>query len=122
MGDSHSIHMVFSRPPSGVSETEFAEWYEDHLPEILSIPGFVAAQAFRLEEFIANPEYPVPFTFMTAYEFSGSADDAMAGIAALRQSGGMDLPEWFDRFEGEQCLISWNCLPVTRRVTEAVGE
>jgi hypothetical protein len=110
--------MVFSRPPSGVSDEEFIAWYDGHLPEILRIPGFVAAQAFRLEEFITHPDHPVPFSFMTAYEFHGTAEEAMAGIAGLRTSGGMDLPDWFDRFEDERCLISWNCIPVTARARE----
>ena len=111
-----NIHLVFSNPPSGVSDEDFRAWYEGHLPEILSIPGFASAQLFELEEFMANPDVAVPFRYMAAYEFEGSADDAMAGIAELRDSGGMDLPDWFDRFMSESCLISWNCLALTERL------
>ncbi len=121
MEEALNIHLVFSHPPSGVSDAEFTEWYEKHLPEILRIPGFVAAQLYRLAPFIPDANGPLPYTHMTAYEFRGTAEDAMAGIVAERKSGGMDLPDWFDRFEGERCLISWNCIALGPKVTAEAG-
>ena len=43
-----NLQIVFSYVPDGVTDEEFSEWYDAHLPEILSIPGFVSAQRFRL--------------------------------------------------------------------------
>jgi hypothetical protein len=42
----HYAVMVFSRPLAG-KDTEFNDWYEhEHLPDMLAIPGFTAAQRF----------------------------------------------------------------------------
>ena len=39
-----NLQLVFSHLPQDVTDEEFCEWYDAHLPEILSIPGFVSAQ------------------------------------------------------------------------------
>lgn len=48
--------MVLSNPVPG-REDEFNRWYDErHVPDVLSVPGFVAAQRFRLSDPQPRPE------------------------------------------------------------------
>ena len=42
------VHLVFSDPPTGVTEDEFNEWYDAHVQEILAVDGWVAATRYRI--------------------------------------------------------------------------
>jgi hypothetical protein len=53
---SGNLQIAFSRMPDEVDEAEFNAWYDAHLDEILSIPGFVSAQRFRLEPVLSPPK------------------------------------------------------------------
>jgi hypothetical protein len=122
---SGSLHIVFSRPPEGISEEEFNRWYDAHLPEILSIPGFVSARRFRLESVVEDATAPTPFRYLALYEIEGDPETVMAEMeklslgskdsyAELKQvdSSGPDLPDWWD----EVGFASWNCIPIGDRV------
>lgn len=123
---SESLHIVFSEPPEGVSDEEFNAWYDAHLDEILSVPGFVAARRFQLDPVVADAG--VPHRFLTVYEIDGDPADAIrelegAGFgskdsyAALKDvdAGSLELPEWFHRAH----FASWNCVPLGDRVEQA---
>ena len=43
-----NLQIVFSYLPDGVTDEEFCEWYDAHLPEILSIPGFTSGSMYPL--------------------------------------------------------------------------
>ena len=45
---SKDLHLVFSKPPETISDTEYNRWYDFHLGEILVVPGFVSARRYRL--------------------------------------------------------------------------
>lgn len=62
-------------------EAEFSEWYDTvHIPDVLRVPGFVAAQRFTAGTGIRGerPEH----RFLAVYEIE--ADDLDAAQAALR--------------------------------------
>ena len=42
---SENLHLVFSKPPEGMPDEEYNQWYDSHLAEILVVPGFVSANA-----------------------------------------------------------------------------
>jgi len=121
-----NLQIVFSRFPDGVSEDEFNEWYEAHLPEILSIPGFVSAQRYRLDPVVVDDDVPVRYRFMALYEIEGDLDqlvvemrnlslgtrDAYADLKEVDDSGPA-LPSWWD----EVRFASWNCIALGDRVT-----
>jgi hypothetical protein len=121
-----NLQIVFSRFPDGVSEDEFNEWYEAHLPEILSIPGFVSAQRYRLDPVVVDDDVPVRYRFMALYEIEGDPDqlllemrklslgtrDSYADLKAVDDSGPA-LPSWWD----EVRFASWNCIAMGDRVT-----
>ena len=52
-------------------EAEFEAWYEQrHLSEVLTIPGFVAAQRYQLSPKQRDGEAP-PWEFLALYEYNG---------------------------------------------------
>ncbi len=118
--------MVFSRPPEGVSDEEFNRWYDAHLDEILSVPGWEAATRYRLDPVVADED--VRYRYLTIYEVEGDPAEAVeelerAGLgsadsySALKEvdSGVLELPEWFSRTG----FASWNLVPLGERVEQA---
>ena len=72
-------------------DDEFRAWYWDtHVPEVLRLPGFVAARPLRMTE---EPGGPAPFRYATIYEVEGSAAEArnLMFSAGLGMSDSMDL-------------------------------
>jgi hypothetical protein len=59
----HLLLVMVNRDPS-IDELEFNQWYyEEHIPERLSCPGFLSARRFRAVE--GSPEY------LAIYELQG---------------------------------------------------
>lgn len=119
-----NLQIVFSHPGDGVSDEEFGRWYDEHLDEILSIPGFHSAQRYRLEPAVRDPEAVFPFRHLVVYEVD---DDTAALMAAMeetrlvdtdsyaeRKEAGDDgpaLPAWWDQVR----FASFNCIAVGER-------
>ncbi|GAA2592513.1 hypothetical protein GCM10010435_84160 [Winogradskya consettensis] len=65
--------LALSNPVDG-KEEEFREWYwGTHIPELLALPGFVAAHRYQVPESVT---LGVPHRYATLYEVEGSADEA----------------------------------------------
>lgn len=82
--------LALVNPVEGQDEA-FRPWYwETHIPEVLRLPGFVAAQRYR-----AATEAPasVSHQYATIYEVEGSAASAMGVLfgAGLGMSPDLDL-------------------------------
>jgi hypothetical protein len=116
VGD-RNLHLVFSKPPEGVSDEEFNRWYDAHLLEILAVPGFRAARRFRLEG-VVNPDVSPAFRYLVVYELDGDPEAAMAALEQANlgsaelytelkagDEGLLPLPPWF----GDVLFASWNC-------------
>jgi hypothetical protein len=121
-----NLQIVFSRFPEGVSEDDFNEWSDAHLPEILSIPGFVSAQRYRLEPVVVDDDVTVSYRYMALYEIEGDLEQLLVEMKRLslgtrdsyadRKAGGDSgpaLPTWWD----EVRFASWNCIAMGERVT-----
>ena len=121
-----NLQIVFSYVPDGVTDEEFCEWYDAHLPEILSIPGFVSARRYRLEPVVTDATEPVSYRYLALYEVDGDPDKLLEAMAQRRlgtvdsyaerkeiDSSGPALPEWWDRVR----FASWNCIALGERVT-----
>jgi hypothetical protein len=120
------LYIVFSQPPDGPGEDdEFNAWYDEHLHEILEIPGFVAAQRFRLTPAVENPQAPSPYRYVALFEVNREPDainDAMVrcglnsrdSYVELKKDGasGPALPTWWDRVR----FASWNAASLGERV------
>ena len=121
-----NLQIVFSHLPDSVSDEEFCEWYDAHLPEILSIPGFVSAQRFRLEPVVTDSVEPVSYRYLALYEVDADPETLLAAMEKRRlgtvdsyaerktiDASGPALPEWWDRAR----FASWNCIALGERVT-----
>ena len=121
-----NLQLVFSHLPEAVTDEEFCEWYDAHLPEILSIPGFVSAQRFRLEPVVSmrpsrRPTATSPSTRSRATRTTlleemekrrlGTVDSYVERKQV--DSSGPALPEWWSRAR----FASWNAIALGERVT-----
>jgi len=120
---STSLQLVFSDAGNAerpVSDQSFDGWYEQHLDEILSIPGFTSAQRYRLEEVTRPADGTIPGRRLCIYTTTKSPDELRAEMerrdllsadsySRLKDtdSTGPALPEWWDRVR----FASWNLIP-----------
>jgi hypothetical protein len=116
-----NLHIVFSHPGAGVTDEEFGRWYDEHLDEILSIPGFHSAQRYRLEPAVTDGEAVFPFRNLVVYEVDADTAALMAAMEEAQlndadayvdrkgvDASGPELPEWWDRVR----FASFNAIAV----------
>jgi hypothetical protein len=89
------VYLVFSAPPSGVSDQEFSASYERHASEVLAIPGFRAARRYWLSPGVPDRP-PVPFRHLALYVLDGSPDMGPTELIRRRQEDGMSTEPWCD--------------------------
>ena len=84
---------IFVVQSSAVDETHepvYDEWYRnEHIPDVLDVPGFVGARRFRVVDGAADAH-----TFVTIYEIE--ADDLQAPVREVynrTRSGEMKIPD-----------------------------
>jgi hypothetical protein len=62
------------------SDDEFNEWYRNyHIPQILSVPGFVSARRFKLSE-VQFDGFASRFRYLVVYQIEGDAADTVAAM------------------------------------------
>lgn len=77
-----AIMFVQSRPSSPDREDDYNDWYTNtHLPEVLDIPGIVAARRFKASE--AAPPPDGAHEYCAVYELD--VDDLNAVMPALAE-------------------------------------
>lgn len=75
---SKSILVVISSPTPG-QEEEYNRWYTDqHLRDVLTLPGFTSAQRFKLS--VSTPN-DVPGSYLAIYEYESAGSDADLRLA-----------------------------------------
>lgn len=89
--------IIYSNPTEG-REAEFNDWYDKvHLAEVLAVGPFTSAQRFKVAD--AQLMADQPGSYVAIYEFTGSADDAVAALrtaaATFDMSDAMDLTSAF---------------------------
>ncbi len=76
--------VVFSEAVEG-QDDDYNDWYTNtHLPEVVSTPGFVAAQRFRYVESAAGGE--PPHAYLAIYEVEGDREKARDALMAGRET------------------------------------
>lgn len=90
----HGILLVMSEPTEG-AEAGYHAWYDGvHLPDVLAVPGFVAARRYVAVPSVKG-ELPER-RYLAVYEIE--ADDLAAAQAALSAAaGGMEISPALDR-------------------------
>jgi hypothetical protein len=118
-----SLQVVFSdaghadRP---VPDESLDGWYEQHLGEILSIPGFTSAQRYRLTTVARPEEGAMPSRRLALYTTTKPPAELRAEMERMNllsadsysrlkdtDSTGPALPEWWDTVR----FASWNLIP-----------
>jgi hypothetical protein len=118
-------YIVFGALPEGATEADFNEWYDAHLPEILSIPGFVAVQRYEIEPSVADEQITESYRYIALFEIEGDTERAMEEMAKRNLSTtdsyvvlkeddddtGPALPSWWANAR----FASWTAVPVGPR-------
>ena len=74
---SHVL-VVFTNPTTPEQEAAFNKWYDEvHLAEVLTVPGFVAAQRFKL---VHDTMKPMPGPYLALYEMEPDAPVAATDL------------------------------------------
>lgn len=84
------VLLALVNPVEGRDE-DFREWYwNTHIPEVLKLPGFVAAQRYRFGSETAGR---ASHRYATIYEIEGSASEAKDRLfgAGIAMSPDLDL-------------------------------
>lgn len=114
-----AILVVQANPSNPEGEDEFNRWYnETHLPDVLRVDGFSAAQRFRLVEGVALADgLPVPSQrYLAVYELD--TDDLESASQRLQDSvfqGGIVISDTLDL---QSISVSFYT-PVSERLTGA---
>jgi hypothetical protein len=89
-----NVYFVFTLPPAGVLDEDFSSWYEEHISEVLEIPGFRAARRYWLSP--ASPNRPpTEFRHLGLYVLDGAAEAPVAELGRRLRAGEMTTPSWF---------------------------
>ncbi|MET0378315.1 MAG: hypothetical protein ABW049_04910 [Spongiibacteraceae bacterium] len=102
--------LVFSNPQSG-REDEYNEWYEKrHLPDLLKIPGVVAAQRFR----VADDNGTHAHRYVAIYEIE--ADNADAVMAEINTRAGTEAMPISDAMDASKIAMTLFAATAPRQV------
>ena len=98
------LMMVYSRPLAG-QEAAYNKWYtEEHVPDVLSVPGFVGAQRFEVLD-ADGSRSPTP-QYLAIYEIEAPGiDEAQARLAAAVASGQVTISDTLDKSSLSRVLL-----------------
>lgn len=85
-GRDRALYVALTNAVDG-EDVAFNTWYDAvHLPDVLAVPGFVAAQRFRL---LDHPALPTPaWRYLALYEMRADAADAAPAELSARVEAG----------------------------------
>ena len=94
-GKDRLLYIVLTNATPGDDDV-FNDWYSNtHIPDVLAVPGFVAAQRFRLVDHPALKPYP--FRYLAIYEvLASAAEGAFAELSARAGTERMILSPTLD--------------------------
>ncbi len=91
-----SLMLVFTDPVAG-KEAEFEEWYtHTHLPELLSLPGFLAAQRWARSAAGAAGLPGSPHGHLAVYELDGDGEKAVGSMMEAHAAGTLHMSDALD--------------------------
>ncbi len=84
-----STYLIVQTGPVEGREDEYNRWYEDvHIPEVLDLPGFVAARRFKLSDVQRGSETRPSNNYLVIYELTIDAGQALARITETASARG----------------------------------
>jgi hypothetical protein len=92
--------LVFTGPIEG-REDEYNKWYdEQHLPDVVAVPGIVAAQRYELAS-AGPPGAPEPaHRYLAMYEIEGDVDKTLAELGSRFMTDAVPGRDAFDPTQG----------------------
>lgn len=108
---AHNLYLVFSRPPSGMSEAQYHRWYDEHMRENMETPGFVSVRRYAVRQRVGKP-LPGDQDHLALYEYDGDYGPIGEHLKSRVESGDIELPDWFS----EVPFASWASEPLSGRV------
>ena len=101
--------VVLTKPVEG-REDEFNTWYTDqHLGDVLAIPGFAAAQRFKIK---GDPVSPNPWSYFAVYEVEH--ENPQVAVDDLMSRVGTDKMPMSDAMDEDLYCVLYE--PITPRV------
>ena len=74
--------MVVGTNPVAGREDEFNEWYAgEHIPQMLSVPGFVSARRYVALDEPGDQGETADYRYLAIYEIEGSLSDALGALS-----------------------------------------
>ena len=108
------VLVVLSNCHEGTDDT-FNKWYtETHLHDVISVPGFSAAQRFKLSE-TQMGEGPLPYQYLAMYEVESDDVNVPKDGLAKAAAGGASM--YIDPSIDRDRTVAWFYTPITERVT-----
>jgi hypothetical protein len=94
------LFFAFTRPTPG-REEEFNDWYDnEHLGDVLRVPGVTGAQRFRI-----TPQFETPdllHGYLAIYEIE--AEDPQAALLAISGAAGTDAMQISEALDSNAAL------------------
>ena len=110
--------MVLTNAVEG-RDDEFNEWYSGrHIPDVLAIPGIVAASRFELAG-TQRMTPPWPYRYLAIYDIE--TDDLDWVAAEIGRRAGTDAMVISDSMAAEKLPLIFKPLPAARRAAQAGG-
>ncbi len=108
---THYKMVVLSNPVAG-REQECNDWYlNQHLSEVVALPGFVSAQRFHLASPMAAPN---PYQFMAVYDMDcDDLDQTLSGLVTAAESGELEVSPALDSDNAYAVIYTADGEPVT---------
>ena len=105
------VFVVLTNAAPG-KEDAYNDWYTNqHIPDVLAIPGLVAAQRFTLSaDQRAAP--PLPYKYLALYEIE--TDDLKGLLATLNERAGTSAMVISDAIDQQR--LAWIYTPITERI------
>jgi hypothetical protein len=100
---AENVFLVLTNPIAGEDEA-FNKWYDStHVPEVLDVPGVVAAQRYDLSEIKVPEDEDLPaqlppptHRYLVVYELDREPDTVMAEFLQRVMAGNLSLGETLD--------------------------
>ena len=93
--------VVMTNPVEG-RKAEYNDWYdEQHMPDVLRIPGIVSAERFELSD-AQRLDPPYPFSFLALYWIE--TDDLPKVISELKSRSGTEAMPLSDSMASERSV------------------
>lgn len=96
------LRLVFSTAPDGVTEADYDAWYEEHIRDVVAVPGFLRARRFTVH---ARPgrRTPAEYSFLTIYQTGPSP-------ASIREHLQTARPDWRPVWWESLDFATWKCV------------